>query len=80
MYSICLLCRLLGVGWTLHSSGPNELDEPRVAVTVCYIADGAKLIGAKAKHKPDDEDYMSYDTWIKDFKPGARIGDHPLLP
>ena len=69
-------------GWTLHSSPPNELDSPRLAFTVSFIADGARILGAEALKSGetiDDEDRASYEDWLCDLEPGARA-EHRLLP
>jgi hypothetical protein len=31
-------------GWCLHSSGPNDLEEDRMAFTLCFVADGAEML------------------------------------
>jgi hypothetical protein len=51
-----------------------------VAISLAFVADNARLLGAKAEHRPDDEDDLSYADWLADFKPGAKITDHRLLP
>ena len=77
---LCVWSRFPLSGWVLHSSPGNESGEDRVAYTLCYVAADAPLLGKHAKHRPDDEDDLSYADWIKDFRPGSRITDHPYLP
>eukprot|EP00611_Tribonema_gayanum_P008068 TRINITY_DN17527_c0_g1_i3.p1 TRINITY_DN17527_c0_g1~~TRINITY_DN17527_c0_g1_i3.p1 ORF type:complete len:406 (-),score=153.31 TRINITY_DN17527_c0_g1_i3:44-1228(-) len=66
-------------GWVLHSANGNDTPETRVAFTVSYIADGARMLGEGAEHYPDREDTWSYSDWIADTCPGEPA-DHPFLP
>jgi hypothetical protein len=67
-------------GWCLHSAPGNDLDETRYAYTISYIADNAKLLNSEGHIRyPDNEDYMSYASWIDDIGWGG-YADHPLLP
>ncbi|KAG5177390.1 hypothetical protein JKP88DRAFT_346961 [Tribonema minus] len=75
-------------GWVLHSANGNDTPETRVAFTVSYIADGARMLGEGAEHYPeqegadhypDQEDTWSYSDWIADTCPGEPA-DHPFLP
>jgi hypothetical protein len=68
-------------GFTLHWSPPQPEDSvPRFALSICYFADGAKRMDAKhLRRSPHEEDMWSYESWLKDVKPGARAR-HPELP
>ncbi|GAB5034747.1 Hypothetical protein NocV09_02100520 [Nannochloropsis oceanica] len=70
-------------GWCLHSSGPNDEDEDRVALSLCFVADGVEMlnVGEEGKGRgPDDEDEESYRDWVGEV--GARVGEreHVFLP
>lgn len=70
-------------GWCLHSSGPNDEEEDRVAFSLCFVADGVELlnVGEEGKGRgPDDEDEESYRAWRGEV--GARVGEreHVFLP
>jgi hypothetical protein len=72
-------------GWCLHSSGPNDLEEDRMAFTLCFVADGAEMLeGGEGKlgggGAPNDEDEESYRDWRG--KVGRRVGEkeHVYLP
>jgi hypothetical protein len=68
-------------GWCLHWSPPQPEDcVPRYALSVCYFADGARRLDTdQLRRVPHDEDAWSYDSWLKDIKPGA-VAKHPELP
>ena len=68
-------------GFTLHWSPPQPEDSvPRFALSICYFADGAKRMDAKhLRRSPHEEDLWSYESWLKDIKPGA-VARHPELP
>ena len=70
-------------GWCLHSSGPNDEDEDRVAVSLCFVADGVEMlnVGEEGKGRaPNDEDEESYRDWVREV--GTRVGEreHVFLP
>jgi len=68
-------------GFTLHWSPPQPEDSaPRYALSICYFADGAKRLDARnLRRAPHEEDLWSYESWLKDIKPGSRAR-HPQLP
>jgi hypothetical protein len=68
-------------GWTLHWSPPQPKDAvPRYALSICYVADGARRLSAKnLRRAPHEEDLWSYEGWLKDIEPGAEA-KHPELP
>lgn len=67
-------------GWMLHCAGAQDpASQPRLALSVSYIADGARLLPKALAGRVQDEDRESYAAWIKDLPPGARA-DHKLLP
>jgi len=68
-------------GWTLHWSPPQPKDAvPRYALSICYVADGARRLSARnLRRAPHEEDLWSYEGWLKDIEPGA-VAKHPELP
>jgi hypothetical protein len=50
-----------------------------VAVSLAYVADGARTIPEESQFEPDDEDLISYEAWIQQVDKGAPV-DHPLVP
>lgn len=72
-------------GWTLHGAAPQPPGtQQRLAVTVSFFADGAKLLARSSdpsvyKHMLHDEDAESYGSWLYDLKDGA-VAKHDLLP
>jgi hypothetical protein len=72
-------------GWTLHAAGAQPKgSRPRLALSVSYFADGARLLARKSDPsvraaRAHGEDYESYAAWIGDLKDGA-VAAHPLLP
>lgn len=71
-------------GWTLHYAPPQPQHTPaRLAVSVSYFADGARLLARKArsvyKHQLHNEDYESFADWLPELKDGA-VAAHPRLP
>ncbi|CAK9006066.1 Fe2OG dioxygenase domain-containing protein [Durusdinium trenchii] len=64
-------------GWTLHSAAAAPSSGPlRVAWTLGFVADGARLHGARGGPA---EDAVSYEPWIGDCGRGAVV-DHPMVP
>lgn len=64
-------------GWTLHSASAVPEGGPlRVAWTLGFIADGARLL---RKACSAQEDAVSYESWIRDLGQGAVV-DHPMVP
>lgn len=69
-------------GWTLHSAAelPEGAAEPRLAWTVSFVADGARLLrlqeGAVIE---DEEDAVSFEGWVHEV-PGGGVVDHPAVP
>jgi hypothetical protein len=72
-------------GWTLHCAGPQPPSSlPRLAVAVCYFADGARTLARKGDPsvRPEllhSEDAESYQGWLQDLKDGA-VASHRMLP
>jgi hypothetical protein len=72
-------------GWTLHCAGPQPPgSQPRLAVAVCYFADGARTLARKSdpsvrRDLLHDEDAESYQEWLSELKDGA-AASHRLLP
>jgi len=50
-----------------------------MAMTMAYIADGARTQKEEWEYGPDEEDRMSYEEWVDDIIPGDKV-DHPLVP
>lgn len=67
-------------GWCLHSSAENMTGRDRLAFTLAFVDADAPLLGTKAKNRPHEEDALSYEDWVRDFKPGERLRDHVYLP
>uniref|UniRef100_A0A7S2SR24 Fe2OG dioxygenase domain-containing protein n=1 Tax=Rhizochromulina marina TaxID=1034831 RepID=A0A7S2SR24_9STRA len=67
-------------GWVLHSSPPNDSPDRRLALTVSFVADGARLRD-EAHHEVDidDEDRTSYEDWVSEVPPGAPV-EHAMVP
>mmetsp|Transcript_21152 Transcript_21152/g.64437 ORF Transcript_21152/g.64437 Transcript_21152/m.64437 type:complete len:240 (-) Transcript_21152:96-815(-) len=65
-------------GWCLHFAPENEVEE-RLAYTVSFVADGARLLPKGVANAPDNEDAPSYEDWVKELEPGALV-DHDLVP
>ncbi len=58
-------------GWTFHRAGPNRTERPRRAMTIIYMADGARLIPpARAEHHADRDAFL----------PGLAPGDPAATP
>jgi hypothetical protein len=67
-------------GWTLHSAPPNSGETTRIAYTVTYVRDGARIQDGDGQLRyPDDEDQHSYDDWIEEVGWGG-VASHALLP
>ncbi|KAG2486954.1 hypothetical protein HYH03_014451 [Edaphochlamys debaryana] len=82
-------------GWTLHCAAPQPMGTPpRLALSVCFFADGSRLLARDSDPsvRPEllhDEDAESYAPWLsadglagrgaKALKPGA-VAKHRLLP
>ncbi|XP_024545363.1 uncharacterized protein LOC112351534 [Selaginella moellendorffii] len=69
-------------GWTLHFAPeqPVSSSSSRLAWTVSYFGDGARLLSTKhARRKVQDEDLVSFGGWFKDVKEG-QVVRHKLLP
>lgn len=75
-------------GWTLHNApGQAPGTEERVAFSVSFFADGARVLDWKKdkslrKELQDFEDFESFELWYKDLEKGgiARHKDIPILP
>jgi len=64
-------------GWTLHSAaGIAKTAPPRLAWTLGFVADGARL---RRGELVLGEDAVSYEAWAKELGPGARV-EHPMVP
>ena len=64
-------------GWTLHSAaGIPKTAPPRLAWTLGFVADGARLRRGELEL---GEDAVSYEAWAKELGPGARV-EHPMVP
>lgn len=72
-------------GWTLHAAAPQPPNTPpRLALAVCFFADGARLLARKrdpSVHEGmlHDEDAESYGSWLGQVPDGGPA-KHPLLP
>ncbi|GLC33176.1 hypothetical protein PLESTB_000362400 [Pleodorina starrii] len=82
-------------GWTLHCAAPQPIGTPpRLALTVAFFADGARLLARRSDPtvRPEllhDEDAESYATWLSALTQGGQGGKgardgavarHKLLP
>mmetsp|Transcript_33321 Transcript_33321/g.43964 ORF Transcript_33321/g.43964 Transcript_33321/m.43964 type:complete len:396 (-) Transcript_33321:198-1385(-) len=65
-------------GWLLHSAPENGTPFKRQAITISYIADGAKVLSEDCGFMPDDEDSWSYQDWL--YELDDRTVNHPLVP
>ncbi|MCH2414025.1 MAG: phytanoyl-CoA dioxygenase family protein [Acidimicrobiales bacterium] len=63
-------------GWTLHSAGPNPSDRDRPAMTVIYVADGARVLEIER-----DEQRLDLALYLPGAVPGAPAATdrNPLL-
>ncbi len=61
-------------GWVIHGAGENLTDDPRVAMTIIYIEDGAVIT-------PPDSPERAHDlaTWLPGLQPGDTV-DSPVNP
>lgn len=67
-------------GWTLHCSPQQPRGtQRRLALSVSYFTDGARLLPAHLASRKESEDLESYSAWLKDLKGGAKA-EHRLLP
>ena len=67
-------------GWTLHSSPAQPYGtQRRLALSVSYYSDGARLLPPTLASRMQREDLESYSAWLKDLRGGAKA-EHPLLP
>lgn len=72
-------------GWCLHAAAPQPpKSQPRLALAVCYFADGARLLARRSDpsvHKGmlHDEDVESYGSWLREVPDGG-VARHPQLP
>lgn len=68
-------------GWTLHSAPGNTGSATRIAYTVTFIRDKARLLNNDdyQLRYPDQEDTGSYAPWLDEVGWGG-VAEHPLLP
>lgn len=67
-------------GWTLHTApGQPQGTSSRLALSISYFKDGARLLPKQAAAKVQLEDKESFQEWYQDLKPGA-LAKHKLLP
>jgi len=72
-------------GWCLHAAAPQPpKTPPRLALAVCYFADGARLLARRSDpsvHQDmlHDEDAESYGSWLGQLPDGS-IARHLQLP
>lgn len=67
-------------GWTLHcATAQPKHSQQRLALSVSYFRDGAKLLPRRLARRGQSEDRESYAPWLRDMGDGAAAA-HKLLP
>ncbi len=67
-------------GWTLHTASEQPPgSNSRLALSISFFKDGARLLSKKAAKQVQTEDQESFQLWKQDLRDGA-IARHKLLP
>ena len=67
-------------GWTLHTASEQPQGSPsRLALSISFFKDGARLLPKKAAQAVQTEDQESFQEWRRDLRDGAPAR-HKLLP